>query len=56
MVGHNYFREILYSEKMFRAINYKEKMFLRNNYSTLDHSVFLWVFTYYFTSFMYICQ
>ena len=30
-------------------INYKEKMFFRNNYSTLDHSLFLWVFTYYFT-------
>ena len=49
MVGRNYFREILYSEKMFPAINYKEKMFFRNDYSTLDHSLFLWVFTYYFT-------
>ena len=36
-------------KKLFPAINYKEKMFFRNNYSTLDHSLFLWVFTYYFT-------
>ena len=49
MVGRNYFREILCSEKIFPEITYKEKMFLRNNYSTLDHSLFLWIFTYYFT-------
>ena len=49
MVDHNYFREILCSEKIFPEITYKEKMFLRNNYSTLDHSLFLWIFTYYFT-------
>ena len=36
-------------KKLFPAINYKEKMFFRNNYSTLGHSLFLWVFTYYFT-------
>ena len=46
MVGRNYFREILYSEKMFPAINYKEKMFFRN----------LGLFTYYFTKIMYIYQ
>ena len=49
MVGHNYFREILCSEKMFPAINYKEKMILRNSYSTLDHGLLSWVFSYYFT-------
>ena len=48
MVGRNYFREILCSEKMFPAINYKEKMFLKNNYSALDHSLLSRVFTYYF--------
>ena len=36
-------------KKLFPAINYQEKMFLRNKYSILDHSLFLWVFTYYFT-------
>ena len=34
---------------MLPAISYKEKMFLKNNYSTLDHSLLSWVFTYYFT-------
>ena len=37
-------------KKLFPAINYKEKMIFRNNYSTLDHSLFLWVITYYFTN------
>ena len=36
-------------KKLFPAINYKEKMIFRNSYSTLDHSLFLWVITYYFT-------
>ena len=49
MVGRNYFCEILFSEKIFPEITYKEKMFLINNYFTLDHSLFLWIFTYYFT-------
>ena len=35
-------------KKLFPAINYKKKMFFRNNYSTLNHSLFLRVFTYYF--------
>ena len=38
-------------KKLFPAIIYKEKMLFRNNYSSLDHSLFLWVFTYYFTKF-----
>ena len=36
-------------KKICPEVTYKEKMFLRNNYSTLDHSLFLWIFTYYFT-------
>ena len=36
-------------KNLFPAINYKEKMFFGNNYSTLDYSLFLWVFTYYVT-------
>ena len=32
-------------KKLFSGINYKKKMFFRNNYSTLDYSLFLWVFT-----------
>ena len=36
-------------KKLFPVINYKEKMIFRNNYSTLDHSLFLRVITYYFT-------
>ena len=41
--------------KLFPAINYKEKKIFRNNCSTLDHSLFLWVFTYYFTkNFVYM--
>ena len=46
-------KETLYSERncslQLITVTYKEKMFFRNNYSTLDHSLFLWVFTYYFT-------
>ena len=38
-------------KKLFAAINYKKKMFFRNNYSTMNHSLFLRVFTYYFTKF-----
>ena len=38
-------------KKLFPAINCKEKMFFSNNYSTLDHSLFLRVFTYYFIKF-----
>ena len=49
MVGRNYFCEILRSEKIFPEITYKEKMFFKNNYSTLDYSLFLWIFTHYFT-------
>ena len=49
MVGRNYFREILYSEKCSLWLKLQEKMFFSNDYSTLDHSLFLWVFTYYFT-------
>ena len=54
IVDRNYFREILYSEKTFPAINYKEKMFFRNNYSTLDHSLFLRVFTYFTKVFVHL--
>ena len=36
-------------EKLFPAIKYKKKMFFRSNYSSLNHSLFLRVFTYYFT-------
>ena len=36
-------------KKLFPAINYREKMIFRNNCSTLDHSLFLWVITYYFS-------
>ena len=35
-------------KKLFPAINYKKKMFFRNNCPTLNHSLFLGVFTYYF--------
>ena len=56
MVGRNYFREILFSEKIFPEITYKEKMFLINNYCASGHSLFLWIFTYYFTKIFVICQ
>ena len=36
-------------KKLFPAINFKEKMFFGNNYFTLDHGLFLRVFTHYFT-------
>ena len=46
-------KETLYSERncslRLITVTYKEKNVFRNNYSTLDHSLFLWVFTYYFT-------
>ena len=46
-------KETLFSERtcslQLITITYKEKLFLRNNCSTLGHSLFLWVFTYYFT-------
>ena len=35
-------------KKLLPAINSKENVFFRNNYSTLDHSFFLCVFTYYY--------
>ena len=40
MVGRNYFCEILCSEKIFPEINFKEKNV---------HSLFILIFTYYFT-------
>ena len=56
MVGRNYFREILCTEKIFPEITYKEKIFLRKNYSTLDHRLFLWIFTYEFLYSMLLPQ
>ena len=51
MVGRNYFREILCSEKIFSEITYtyKEKVFLRNNYSTL-----LWITVFSYESLLII--
>ena len=40
-------------KKLLPAICYSDqqgKMFVTNNYSTLDHSLFLWVFYFYFTT------
>ena len=46
-------KETLYSEKncslRLITVTYKEKYSLGNNYSTLDHSLSLWVCFYYFT-------
>ena len=41
-------------KKLFPAINYKEKMFFRNNYSTLNHGLFLRVFTYFTKVFVHL--
>ena len=45
-------------KKLFPAITYRNlqvKNVFRKNYSTLDHSLFLWDFTYYFTKiFVYL--
>ena len=46
-------KETLYFVKTcslwFVTVTYKEKMFVTNNYSTLDHSLFWWVFYFYIT-------
>ena len=40
-VGHNYFHEILHSEKTVPCNKLQGKIAFRKNYSTLDHSLFL---------------
>ena len=46
-------KETLHSEMncslQLITVTYKEKMFFWNNYSILDHRLFLWVLSYYFT-------